>query len=50
MPALEVDGLRFQGRGPYAFRLEAGECVGPMSEQEAKSAYEQAMKLLEPEF
>lgn len=28
MPALEVDGLRFQGRGPYAFRLEAGECVG----------------------
>ena len=28
MPALEVRDLRFQGRGPYAFCLEAGECVG----------------------
>lgn len=28
MPALEVSDVRFQGRGPYSFRLEAGECVG----------------------
>ena len=28
MPALEIRDLRFQKRGPYAFRLEAGECVG----------------------
>lgn len=42
----------FCNSSPYSDGMpaEAGECVGPMSEQEAKSAYEQAMKRLEPEF
>ena len=28
MPDLEISGLRFHNRGPYSFRLGAGECVG----------------------
>lgn len=49
MPTLAINNLRFQNRGPYSFRIEAGECVGLQGDSGAgKSLLLRAIADLDP--